>query len=157
MKKLVFASLFLVLPFFASPPVYAHCQIPCGIYGDEMRFGMIEENVVTIEKSMKQIVELSKAVGPNSNQIARWVNNKETHADDIRDIVTQYFLMQRVKPVGEKDLKGRGEYVKKLIVLHEMLVYAMKAKQTTDLSSTEKLRSLLSEFRGLYLGSEGKK
>ena len=22
----------------------AHCEIPCGIYGDEMRFDMIEEN-----------------------------------------------------------------------------------------------------------------
>ncbi len=150
MKKLVLASVSLLLPFLVSTPVHAHCQIPCGIYGDEMRFSMIEENIVTIEKSMKQIAELSKAAGPNSNQIARWVNNKEKHADDIRDIVTQYFLMQRVKPVGEKDLKARGEYVKKLVVLHEMLVYAMKAKQTTDLSSTEKLRSLLSDFRTLY-------
>jgi nickel superoxide dismutase len=33
-----------------------------------------------------------------------------------------------------------------------MLVYAMKAKQTTDLSNVEKLRSLLKEFKTAYLG-----
>ena len=33
----------------------AHCEIPCGIYGDEARFGAIQENITTIEKSMTQL------------------------------------------------------------------------------------------------------
>jgi len=35
-------------------------------------------------------------------------------------------------------------------LLLEMLVYSMKAKQTTDLSNVEKLKSLLAEFRTVY-------
>ena len=30
---------------FVPVPAEAHCQIPCGIYGDEMRFQMLEEHV----------------------------------------------------------------------------------------------------------------
>ncbi|MDY6953871.1 MAG: superoxide dismutase [Ni], partial [Thermodesulfobacteriota bacterium] len=33
----------------------AHCEIPCGIYDDQMRIDMIAEHITTIEKSMKQI------------------------------------------------------------------------------------------------------
>ena len=41
----------------------AHCQIPCGIYGDIMRIDMLREHITTIEKSMTQINELSKDSG----------------------------------------------------------------------------------------------
>ena len=71
---------------------YSHCQIPCGIYNDQTRFTMIAENITTIEKSMKQITELSKNDKPNMNQLVRWVQNKENHADDTSDIITYYFM-----------------------------------------------------------------
>ena len=41
----------LLLPILA----HAHCQVPCGVYTDEMRFGMIEEDLQTIEKAMKDM------------------------------------------------------------------------------------------------------
>ncbi|MFC1520945.1 superoxide dismutase [Ni] [Elusimicrobiota bacterium] len=124
----------------------SHCEIPCGIYGDEMRFNMIEEHIMTIEKSMKMINKLSDADEKNFNQIVRWVDNKETHANYIQDIVSQYFLAQRIKIDGKKD----KEYAKKLSLLHEMIIYAMKAKQGTDLKNTEKLKKLLEEFKEVY-------
>ena len=40
--------------------VGAHCEIPCGIYDDQLRADLIAEHATTIEKSMKKIVELSK-------------------------------------------------------------------------------------------------
>ena len=43
-------------------------------------------------------------------------------------------------------------YVHKLNLLHEMLVFSMKAKQSTDLGIVENLESLLEQFRGVYLG-----
>ncbi|MHC4645494.1 MAG: superoxide dismutase [Ni], partial [Planctomycetota bacterium] len=73
---LLFSALLL------APVVHSHCQIPCGIYGDPARFDTIAENITTIEKSMKQIVELSATKKPDMNQIVRWVQNKEKHADD---------------------------------------------------------------------------
>lgn len=148
-KKLVMSVVLVCLVIFTSM-VYSHCQIPCGIYGDPRRFDMIAENITTVEKSMKQITELSQKDKPNMNQIVRWVQNKEEHADDIGHIITYYFMAQRIKPVSRTDGKTYAEYVKKLTLLHEMLVYSMKAKQTTDLSNVEKLRTLLAEFQNAY-------
>jgi nickel superoxide dismutase len=56
-------------------------------------------------------------------------------------------MTQRIKP----DVR---DYEKKLVVLHKMLVHAMKCKQTTDLSQVEALRALLKTFHGIYLQHE---
>ena len=128
--------------------LWGHCEIPCGIYGDELRFSMIEENIQTVEKSMKMIAELS-GDSANANQVARWVNNKEKHADDIREIVTQYFLTQRIK-LPSPEIEAQEAYRNKLALLHQMLVYAMKCKQTTDTANAGKLRELAQEFRQAY-------
>src|SRR4030042_738406 len=150
-KKLIMLVTLVALVILSSI-VYSHCQIPCGIYDDPQRFNMMAENITTIEKSMKQITELSQENKPNMNQVVRWVQNKEDHADEIGHIVTFYFMSQRIKPVSKSDDKTYAEYVHKLTLLHEMLVYSMKAKQTTDLSNVEKLRALLKEFETAYLG-----
>jgi len=42
------------------------------------------------------------------------------------------------------------EYVKKLTLLHKVLVFSMKSKQTIDLSNVEELRSLLDKFHSVY-------
>ncbi|KKL92191.1 hypothetical protein LCGC14_1887160 [marine sediment metagenome] len=151
-KAVVLVILALVITL--SPMVYSHCQIPCGIYGDPARFDMIAEHITTIEKSMKQITGLSKQDKPNMNQITRWVNNKENHADELSHIVTYYFMAQRIKPVDKTNGKAYNEYIKKLTLLHEILIYSMKAKQTTDLSNVEKLRGLLTEFRVAYFRAD---
>ena len=150
-KKLILVSVLLSAIVFGSL-AYSHCQIPCGIYDDEARFNMITEHITTIEKSMKLIESLSAQKKPNMNQIVRWVDNKEKHADEISHIVTYYFMAQRVKLPAKDNTKAFNEYVKKLTLLHEMLIYAMKTKQTTDLDNVEKLRSLLDEFHKVYFG-----
>lgn len=148
-KKYVLLSVIALAAIFASL-AYSHCQIPCGIYDDPARFNEITEHITTIEKSMKQIVALSAEPSKNANQLIRWVMNKEEHADEIGHIVTFYFMAQRIKLPVEGDTKAYNEYIKKLTLLHEMLVYSMKAKQTMDLSNVEKLRSLLEQFRVVY-------
>ena len=121
----------------------AHCEIPCGIYDDQARINELLEHVTTIEKSMKQIIAISKEKDHNANQLVRWVMNKENHANELQHIVTQYFMTQRVK----LDAKN---YEKKLGLLHQMLVYAMKSKQTTDLDNTAKLTAAINDFKSLY-------
>ena len=123
----------------------AHCEIPCGIYDDQLRTRLIAEHAVTIEKSMRKIMELSRQSPINYNQMVRWVNNKEEHAAEVQHIVWQYFMTQRIRPTTEK-------YDQKLSVLHQMLLAAMKCKQTTDPQHVDRLRSLLSEFETLYFG-----
>jgi nickel superoxide dismutase len=155
-KKYVISGILVLFVTFASV-VYSHCQIPCGIYNDPARFDLIAEHITTIEKSMQQITELSKQDKPNMNQIVRWVGNKDTHADALSEIVTYYFMTQRIKPVDKNQGKDYEEYVKKLTLLHEILVYSMKAKQTTDLSNVEKLKSLSAEFKEIYFGKHDHK
>ena len=122
---------------------FAHCEIPCGIYDDGLRIKLIYEHAGTIEKSMKQIAELSKQNPVDYNQLVRWVANKDEHANKIQEIVSQYFMTQRIKP-GVKD------YDKMLGTLHEILIYAMKCKQTADVANTEKIKSLVGAFEALY-------
>ncbi|MGB2806219.1 MAG: superoxide dismutase [Ni] [Sedimentisphaerales bacterium] len=153
-KKNLLCGIFVLAILLASM-AYSHCQIPCGIYGDKMRFDMIAEHITTIEKSMKLIAELSEQGKPNMNQIVRWVRNKDEHADEMSHIISYYFMAQRVKLPPEDDVKAYNEYVKKLTLLHRMLVYTMKAKQTTDLSNVEKLRALLTKFQEEYFGKAG--
>jgi nickel superoxide dismutase len=150
-KKVVSGALFLSAIVFGSL-AYSHCQIPCGIYDDEMRFNMISEHITTIEKSMKLIEELTNQDEVNANQIVRWVNNKEAHADELSQIITHYFMAQRIKIAAEGNVQEYGKYVRKLTLLHEMLVTTMKAKQTTDLENVAKLRTLLKRFHDAYTG-----
>ena len=148
-KTIVLGALFLSAIVFGSL-AYSHCQIPCGIYDDEARFNSISEHITTIEKSIKQIEELSNQDVINANQIVRWVNNKEAHADELSHIITYYFMAQRIKTASEGNIEEYKKYVRKLTLLHEMLVTTMKAKQTTDLANVAKLRTLLNRFHDAY-------
>ena len=130
---------------------WGHCQIPCGIYDDDARFTLMLEHVTTIEKSMKQVKELSKAKGADKNQLVRWVNNKEHHASELAEIITFYFMAQRVKPVSTEDAAAHQAYTRKVTVLHQMLVQTMKAKQSPDVARCADLRKLVGEFKALYL------
>ncbi len=144
MKKLIFSLMVGLLSLsFSITNVNAHCEIPCGIYDDQLRTQLIAEHATTIEKSMKQIMELGKANPVNYNQLVRWVSNKEKHATEIQQIVSQYFMTQRIKP-------DQKQYSEKLMVLHKLLIAAMKCKQTTDLSHVNALRDHLKEFKLLY-------
>ena len=143
-KRLSISLVILITLFFVNL-AGAHCEIPCGIYDDNLRVKLIAEHITTIEKSMKQILELSKQSPVNYNQIVRWIDNKEKHAGEIQHVVTQYFMTQRIKPDSKK-------YTDKLQILHKILQSAMKCKQTTDLLHTKTLRSLLKDFEMLYFG-----
>ena len=144
MKKMFLAI--SVACFFISlstVQTFSHCEIPCGIYDDGMRIQMINEHIATIEKSMKQIMKLEKEKHHNANQLVRWIMNKERHANQLQEIVTQYFMTQRIN----SDMK---DYAKKLGLLHQMLIYSMKCKQTTDLNMAGKLKRLVQDFQALY-------
>jgi nickel superoxide dismutase len=149
--KRAFAATLAICSLFLASHLYAHCQIPCGIYGDETRFKLMDEHVATIAKSIAQIRELGDAEKPNYNQLVRWVNNKDEHADKLSKIVTYYFMAQRVKPVDESKTEEFKAYQKKLTLLHQILVTAMKCKQGTDPEQAKKLAALVHEFEHAYM------
>jgi len=132
----------------------AHCQIPCGIYDDNLRFNLMAEHIATIEKAMQEINKLSAAQAVNYNQLSRWIENKDIHAGYLSELVTYYFMTQRVVPVEKSSMENYEKYVREITFLHQILYHAMKAKQTTDLGEINKLRELLKQFQASYLAKE---
>ena len=60
MKKICLTILCLSLLGIPAIKTFSHCEIPCGIYDDKTRLTLINEHITTIEKSIKQIIELQK-------------------------------------------------------------------------------------------------
>ena len=154
MKRLKVPLAALLLSASLIPLLCAHCEIPCGIYGDMTRVELLKEHIATVEKSMQQIQELSgQSDALSLNQAVRWIANKDEHADKIQHLVTQYFLTQRVKAKPDGD-PARDQYLVQVTTLHQMLVSAMKCKQTVDLAHVESLRSLAHQFEHAYFSAE---
>jgi nickel superoxide dismutase len=109
------------------------------------------EHIQTIEKAIQQVNQLSAQSPQNMNQIVRWIMNKEKHAEEIQHIISQYFLTQRIKNVASGDKQATEKYFTKLALCHQILVYAMKCKQTTELENVNKLKSEVEQFKKSYL------
>ena len=141
---------------FISSLVYSHCQVPCGIYDDALRIHQIQEHIETITKAMHQIQALSdqRNNALNANQQVRWINTKEEHATLIQRIVSDYFLTQRIKFKKENG-SARSTYVQQTTTLHQMLVAAMKCKQSVDSHNANRLSELTKTFAELYFDEHG--
>jgi len=146
----IFTALLMI-----STQLHAHCQIPCGVYDDTMRVKMIEEHTLTILKSMNYISSNQNDL-EQQNQVARWIINKEEHAQEIQNIVSEYFLTQRIK-LKDNSKESKDLYHAQLAVLHSILVDAMKCKQTIDSNMTTSLLENLNKFVNLYFDEHGKK
>ena len=139
----------------AAATAGAHCQIPCGIYGDTMRIDMMLEDVTTIEKSITSIEALAGKTSPaDLNQLVRWIENKDVHADKIADVMTAYFLQQRIKAPAAGDEAAMKRYTRQLTLAHAILVTAMKTKQTVDADVAASLRGLIDDFKKAYFTEE---
>lgn len=136
----------------ALAPTAPHCEVPCGVYGDQRRFEEMLEDTQTIAKCISSIVEISEAAqktppsAKSLNQLTRWVTTKEAHATNIQHIAAQYFLTQRIKADGER-------YEENLKAAHNVIVKAMKCKQDADPETAEALKLAIGQ---LYRAYEGK-
>lgn len=143
MKIIQFSIYFLTLGFI-GPLLFGHCQVPCGIYDDANRVHQMLEDVSTITKAIHQIHELNdKPDVQSKQQLVRWVNNKEIHADKIIDTISNYFLTQRVKP-------DSVDYLTRLSDHHKVIILSMKAKQKADASTAEDLKQAVETLSQYY-------
>ena len=147
----------IIFAAFGLNKIHAHCQVPCGIYDDAVRIIQLREHVTTIEKSMTKIEQLTsdESSSQNMNQLIRWINTKEEHATFIQSTMANYFLAQRIKP-KKKDEAGRQQYVDQTLLLQQIIVAAMKSKQTVDKSNPRSVSTLLNQFVELYFDEHGK-
>ena len=78
---------------------------------------------------------------------------KEDHASKIQKVVSDYFLTQRIK---EKTEGSKFDtYVKQATTLHQILVSAMKCKQTIDEQNVILGINLIDQFVEQYFDSHG--
>ena len=101
---------------------------------------------------MNKIAELQSAETINYNQLVRWINTKEHHANLIQEIAEQYFLTQRIKFADPADKEKYDKYIVQLTSMHQLIVYAMKSKQTTNVANVEKMKGALEAFEESYFG-----
>lgn len=127
----------------------AHCQVPCGIYGDQLRFQQMLEDEHTISKAQLEINALSSKPldAQGHNQLARWVVTKEQHAQKIQDTIAAYFMAQRIKPDADN-------YGKVLMSAHAVMVHAMKCKQSADPATAKALEKSIFDLYRAYEGKE---
>ena len=150
MRNKIPAFLFtLCLVALSAKVTLAHCQVPCGIYDDQMRFMQMLEHENTIAKAQAQLGELHGGeVTPQAvNQMARWVMTKEDHATKVQEIVSKYFLTQRIKPDSK-------DYTKQLVAAHKVMVAAMKCKQSADADTAKTLEKAIFDLYRAYEGKE---
>lgn len=128
----------------------AHCQVPCGIYDDSARINAMLEDAVTIEKAVKQILELTaKHDALSVNQATRWIMTKEEHASHVITTVAEYFLTQKLTDPAE-DAPEYPEYLRKLALHHKVMRAAMKTKQTVDPDNVAALRRAIEALGQVY-------
>jgi len=145
-SKLVLTLAFAAAGFgtLMPQPARAHCEIPCGIYDDHARIESMLEDAATVEKAVKMIAELAgKTDAQSQNQLIRWVNNKEIHAQRIISTISDYFLTQRVKPSME-------DYTQRLVKHHSVIIAAMHAKQNTSPESAKALKESIEAIAPYY-------
>lgn len=138
----LFLTLFVVLglvPFTLS----AHCQLPCGIYHDDLRFASLEEDVQTLYKAIAEIKANSTGSLEGNNQLVRSVNLKDEYADKIVHTMTFYFLQQRLKP-GQKNL---GSMLNSSFIILQL---SAQIKASIEASLVDKLSQEITKFKELY-------
>ena len=139
-KTILLSLSFTIIHHFA----FGHCQVPCGIYTDQVRFEQMLEDQSTIEKASKLIAELSANKDAQSqNQLFRWVSTKESHASKIQKTIAEYFMIQRIKPsANDYDIKLKGA--------HAIMVAAMKCKQSIAPENSKILKEAILSFHKIY-------
>lgn len=110
-------------------PVYAHCDVPCGIYETDT----MAHAAATCLRMVEKIEELGKLDSiEKHNNFVRMVITKEQHAQKVKDQLA-ILWMDYFKP----------EHLKKYPDLHDVVwstaKQASKVKQTASKEECEKL------------------
>ena len=131
-----------LLKILPTTPVYAHCDVPCGIYDPKPA----QIAAATVLKMMQKIDDLAKSNASDAsaqNSMTRFVWTKEEHArkckEELLILWTDYF-----KP----------EHLEKFPDLHDQFWQAAKlcskVKQTIDLAAAEDLVKSVDEIADIF-------
>lgn len=138
-------TLFAVTALFASYslPLSAHCQMPCGIYHDQMVYDQVDEFYETMYKCCKAMGNNKFETGEERNCYIRWVMTKDRMCDETAHILTTFFLQQKIKP-------GEDETADLVICLHKCLFLIVAIKQNVDVKIVEQFGKEWENFKKLF-------
>ncbi|GAB4236458.1 MAG: superoxide dismutase [Ni] [Chlamydiales bacterium] len=121
-----------------------HCQMPCGIYNDQMVYDRIDEYYQTMYKAVAALENNAFSNVQDRNQFVRWVMQKDVQSDEAAHILTNYFLQQKIKPSNDEDTH---ELVH---VLHHLLFLIVQIKQTVDIDIVKDFGKEWEHFKYLF-------
>lgn len=141
MRKL--SNIALTFFTFVAGLLQAHCQMPCGIYHDDMVFDQVDQYIETMVKSIAKLKD-NKASNPQEkNEFVRWVVTKDHQSDDVSQLILTYFLQQKIKP-------GEPDTAKKIESAHKLLFYAVAIKQTVDFKAVSDFAEEWETFKLMF-------
>jgi nickel superoxide dismutase len=125
--------------------VYAHCDVPCGIYETDS----MQHAAATVKKMVEKMIELGDPKGDldHVNQQTRMVLYKEEHAKKCKE---QLYLLwsDYFKP----------EHLERFPDLHTIFWTATKqcgkVKQTVSLEECDKLIAYIDQISQMFLDSK---
>ena len=144
----------LVDKVFPPQTVFAHCDVPCGIY-DPHEAQMAAHTVLRMTHMIVEL-QLSSAEPPFEerkriiSQISRLTKVKEEHAELIK---------QQIRVIWGDYFKD--EHVKKYKTLHHLVFRIMKqasaAKQNVDVKAANELLEMIQKFAEIFWETKGRK
>ncbi|MCB1112098.1 MAG: hypothetical protein H7A37_09090 [Chlamydiales bacterium] len=142
MKKL--SALIIAFSALTTPiQLLAHCQMPCGIYHDDMVYDQVDQYVETMYKAMAELNSINLDTVKNQNTFVRWVFQKEKQSDEISKLILEYFLQQKIKP-------DEPDTAKKLELAHKMLFLIVGIKQNTDVAIIHQFMEVWDQFKHMF-------
>lgn len=121
----------------------AHCQLPCGVYHDDLVFDQIDQYIETMYKGVTVLTDTKFSTVGERNETIRWVLQKDHASDEAAHTIMTYFLQQKIKP-GEADTE------KKVISAHKLLFLLVKIKQNVDRNIVLEFSEEWDKFKGMF-------
>lgn len=139
-----FITLSILFVTLGASQLWAHCQVPCGIFDDYIKLQTMIQDADTIHKAAAEMQKLAgKSDAQSTQQFIRWANNKESHAQSIIEAISDYYLTQRVKT-------SMDDYNDRLLKHHAVMIAAMKAKQSSGTEAADTLKASLAALEPFY-------
>jgi nickel superoxide dismutase len=142
LQKFFYVSV-LTFALFSQTHLSGHCQMPCGIYHDDMVYDQIDQFVETVFKGISVLNESKFSSVKDKNEFVRWVVQKEKCCDETANIITVYFLQQKIKP-------NEPDTVKKLVSAHKLLFLLVSIKQNSDLEFVKQFNAEWEKFKLMF-------
>jgi nickel superoxide dismutase len=132
---------------FKSEEVYAHCDIPCGIY-DPYAAQLAAHTVIRMDMLIEELGKSQVMDTESRNKMIRYVEVKEQHAENVKHEVRvlwgDYFKPEHAEKFPE--LHG---------LVWEIMKKTSKCKQGTGIKESEELLEAVKKMAVIFWKTKG--